>query len=620
VADALACLRSLAPDSSEAFRVFWRDDEELSVRTALLTDSSEAMAVQLVKDICRWKGVAIAAKHVGDMNSERAVAILRNLPGKVSAEILTAMSPDAARVRFAGVAAVSPDAAGAIVELVAAAPEGDARNGPTAARSLVEAVEPAARRRLLEDLPGTVGSARLFLELESPGEVAGVLGSLAPVPASRHIVQILAISPKRAGELLRRMALDQALKVVAEMPARQFAILLPHLEAPHAITLLEQMPEDNAVSALVEIAASQAAMLLERISAARAAVLLLRMAPLLAASRVALMYPADALDVLYGSVAAGRSWAPAIAILVEVRPRLLADALLLAMERRLPEAERGVFRAHLRRAAGFTGWPRVDALLTALSTAGLSVTRLKARCSGDAGLLGAARREAAAARLLLGTMRATAGLRDDSEPELAALRTRRKGNSVLIGVVVAVASAAAMFSASSPLAPRPSGGGNGNTQSPRAAPNNPAGGAVTPAPAVPGSPDKRHSTSPPATRPRAREVQGVLDIYFGAINARRYHNAFILLTPRMQGILKGEQTFTRGESTSTISRVVVSGIEDSGDTLVVTLRFRSRQDGKQGRRPGETCTDWSFRYTMVDEAGELRIDRMYDVSDRPCPR
>jgi hypothetical protein len=107
--------------------------------------------------------------------------------------------------------------------------------------------------------------------------------------------------------------------------------------------------------------------------------------------------------------------------------------------------------------------------------------------------------------------------------------------------------------------------------------------------------------------PRSEEAQQFLGRYLGYINARRFADAFNLLTPRFQQALNGEQTFTTNMSTTKHYKASLQNLTDSAGALIAEVHYHSVQAAEYGPR-GETCTKWYYRYFLTASAGTLRIE------------
>lgn len=114
--------------------------------------------------------------------------------------------------------------------------------------------------------------------------------------------------------------------------------------------------------------------------------------------------------------------------------------------------------------------------------------------------------------------------------------------------------------------------------------------------------------------PDAERVATMFDAYFTAINAKDYEAVLALYDPN--GVLdttdgSKAQQFVDDISTTQDDQVVLGDVSSNGGTVSADLTFRSRQAAGKGPRasPNQTCTIWSLRYTITDDAGDLLIKK-----------
>lgn len=115
----------------------------------------------------------------------------------------------------------------------------------------------------------------------------------------------------------------------------------------------------------------------------------------------------------------------------------------------------------------------------------------------------------------------------------------------------------------------------------------------------------------PQTASWAAGVEATLNAYFEGINSGDSERAWRQLSPDRQ-----QQTtlddFAEAVRTSYDSGFVVQEASYADGRAYVWLEFTSTQDPALGPDPGETCTEWSLDYVLVERAdGTFLID---DVS------
>jgi hypothetical protein len=93
--------------------------------------------------------------------------------------------------------------------------------------------------------------------------------------------------------------------------------------------------------------------------------------------------------------------------------------------------------------------------------------------------------------------------------------------------------------------------------------------------------------------------------YFGGINSGDYATAWQQLSPRRRGDDSGLDRFAAAVRTSFDDHFVVQQASYTAATgeARVWLEFVSLQDGSLGPNPGETCTNWSIDYVLVEQPG-----------------
>ncbi|MEP6461911.1 MAG: DUF2510 domain-containing protein [Frankiaceae bacterium] len=116
----------------------------------------------------------------------------------------------------------------------------------------------------------------------------------------------------------------------------------------------------------------------------------------------------------------------------------------------------------------------------------------------------------------------------------------------------------------------------------------------TPSRSVVGSVD--YSTV--ASIPAAADVATSFSTYFDGINARRYGDAFAVLSPgyRSRGNLTVDR-WSAGLQTTVDTQVRLTGLQATAAGARATVAFTSRQAPKDGYRH-QTCTHWIIDYTL----------------------
>lgn len=92
------------------------------------------------------------------------------------------------------------------------------------------------------------------------------------------------------------------------------------------------------------------------------------------------------------------------------------------------------------------------------------------------------------------------------------------------------------------------------------------------------------------------------------INTGDYESSWTVFSSRFRAA-NDFAKFRAGNETSFITTVVVNRIRPAGRARLADVTFISVQAAEQGT-DGQTCSVWNLRYTVVDEDGEWRIDRV----------
>jgi hypothetical protein len=104
-----------------------------------------------------------------------------------------------------------------------------------------------------------------------------------------------------------------------------------------------------------------------------------------------------------------------------------------------------------------------------------------------------------------------------------------------------------------------------------------------------------------ASGAQTQQIVTLLDTYFGAINAHKYHAYIALLSPQdQQGLTPAK--FRSGFASSRDSDETLQSISTAPDgSSVVTVTFTSHQNPAASVTGGQSCTDW--RISLYLEQG-----------------
>lgn len=152
------------------------------------------------------------------------------------------------------------------------------------------------------------------------------------------------------------------------------------------------------------------------------------------------------------------------------------------------------------------------------------------------------------------------------------------------------------------------------------------GASVPPPPATcddPHGPAGEGDVTSSLTGADAGAIKTALDLYFNAIDTGDYTTAWQQLSPKMQAGLTVAQLESSTKSSDDFDVQLVAITPQPDGSTVAYVTFRSLQSSEKGPRPGETCTDWSIDYTMVQTARRWVIDRAAGHAGQPvsapCP-
>lgn len=103
-----------------------------------------------------------------------------------------------------------------------------------------------------------------------------------------------------------------------------------------------------------------------------------------------------------------------------------------------------------------------------------------------------------------------------------------------------------------------------------------------------------------------------------AINRAAYESAFAVFTPDMQANMKGLSVWSSGLSTSFWRALTINSISGTDAELTVEAILRTEQAAQDGQ-DGQTCSDWSLRYTMTWDGDIWRIAAAESPTGPPKP-
>jgi hypothetical protein len=109
-----------------------------------------------------------------------------------------------------------------------------------------------------------------------------------------------------------------------------------------------------------------------------------------------------------------------------------------------------------------------------------------------------------------------------------------------------------------------------------------------------------------ASFPEASEAARTFQTYFGGIDNQNYAQAYMAYSPMYQSQSQNsEPSFAATHSTTLDSNIVITSIRpnSSNNSLVIDVTFTSNQAANEGPVPGETCTEWSLAYPVIDGHG-----------------
>jgi len=119
--------------------------------------------------------------------------------------------------------------------------------------------------------------------------------------------------------------------------------------------------------------------------------------------------------------------------------------------------------------------------------------------------------------------------------------------------------------------------------------------------------------------PEAPAIAQTMQLYAQSVNSGYYEVAWGLLTASMRGGDTQERfdAFAAGLDSSlwrSLDVVDVDSVDPVTDTALV--RFRTTQDAAAGPS-GQTCSDWTVRYTLVLDSGDWQIDGAANAPGSP---
>ena len=144
---------------------------------------------------------------------------------------------------------------------------------------------------------------------------------------------------------------------------------------------------------------------------------------------------------------------------------------------------------------------------------------------------------------------------------------------------------------------------------------------------VAGAAECQGETGPPADDVRlnvtiesdqedAPDIAQSLALHGQGINTGSYASAWTIFTPKMKRDMGSLEKWQQGLASSYWTDLVVTKVTREGDTAEADAQLRTQQRAEDGRN-GQTCSDWSFTYTMRLIDGVWRIDRAHAEDGSP---
>lgn len=114
----------------------------------------------------------------------------------------------------------------------------------------------------------------------------------------------------------------------------------------------------------------------------------------------------------------------------------------------------------------------------------------------------------------------------------------------------------------------------------------------------------------------AGDIAQSLSLHGESINTGSYSTAWSLCTHRMQHVMSSESRWSSGLVSSYWTDLDIKTVSRTGDRAVVSAGLRTQQEAQYGHA-GQTCSDWSMRYTMRLVSGFWMIDYVRPSAGSP---
>ncbi len=118
---------------------------------------------------------------------------------------------------------------------------------------------------------------------------------------------------------------------------------------------------------------------------------------------------------------------------------------------------------------------------------------------------------------------------------------------------------------------------------------------------------------------QAQNIGQALLLHGQGINVGAYSAAFDQFTPELQRTFGGLSAWSEQLGSSFWRGLEVTAVEGTGDFLTADVRLSTEQDPEHGRL-GQTCSDWSIRYSLVwnGEAWLIAASTLPDGEPAAC--
>lgn len=114
----------------------------------------------------------------------------------------------------------------------------------------------------------------------------------------------------------------------------------------------------------------------------------------------------------------------------------------------------------------------------------------------------------------------------------------------------------------------------------------------------------------------AGDIAQSLYLHGESINTGSYSTAWSVFTSRMHHAMGSESQWSSGLVSSYWTDLDITSVSRSGSEAEVSASLRTNQDAQYGHA-GQTCSDWSMRYTMTLVDGFWLIDHVQPSADSP---